>query len=221
MFNKKDITINYDPVYYIVIRNVFPKEINKKILDEAISNKKNFNPSSVGGKENNIIKKTRSNISSFYDEVYASDRTKSILLKTMDNFFSHSSIGAILSSSRIPLNEFSGTNVHETQVSRYGNDKQKYDWHCDSSDKKRIITMVYYMNKEPKKYTGGEIQLSRSPCMFGKLVDDKKDNTITITPENNMMVIFAGNDSHRVLQTTSPKKFEGGRFSVNCWIGKK
>ena len=97
---------------------------------------------------------------------------------------------------------------------------QFYDWHCDSDDRKRIITAVYYFHKEPKKYKGGEIELSKSPSAFGKIVDDNKDNVITIPPENNMMVIFAGNVSHRVKATESPKKFDLGRFSVNCWIGK-
>jgi len=80
----------------------------------------------------------------------------------------------LLSSSQIPLNEFNQTNVHETQVSRYGDSSQKYDWHCDSDNKKRIITIVYYFHKEPKKYKGGEIELSRSPSAFGKIVDDNK-----------------------------------------------
>jgi len=58
VFNKKDITIIYDPVYSIVIRNVFSKEVNKKIFDEAIANKKKFNMPQVGGlKMTKLIKK--------------------------------------------------------------------------------------------------------------------------------------------------------------------
>jgi SM-20-related protein len=219
--NTKDITITYDPVFSIVIRNVFPKEVNKKILDEAISNKKNFKTGKIGGSANTKVKQTiRNNLSAFYDVVYENNRSDSILLKTIDDFFSNSYFSAILSSSPTPFNEFIETNTHETQVSRYGDKNQKYDWHCDSSSKKRIITVVYYFHKEPKKYKGGEIELSRSPTVFGKIVDGNKDNTITIPPENNMMVIFAGNVSHRVKSTESPKKFDLGRFSVNCWIGK-
>ena len=221
MFNKKDITIIYDPVYSIVIRNVFSKEVNKKIFDEAIANKKKFNIAHVGGLKNDKVnKKTRNNLSAFYDLIYSNNRSDSILLKTIEDFSQNSYLSALLSSSQIPLNEFNQTNVHETQVSRYGDSSQKYDWHCDSDNKKRIITIVYYFHKEPKKYKGGEIELSRSPSAFGKIVDDNKDNIITIPPENNMMVIFAGNVSHRVKATESPKKFDLGRFSVNCWIGK-
>lgn len=218
MFNKKDITINYDPVYSIVIKNVFSKEINKKIFDEAIANKKNFSIAHIGN--NKINKKSRNNLTAFYDLIYSNNRNGSILLKTIEDFFQNSYLSALLSSSQIPLNEFNETNVHETQVSRYGDNNQKYEWHCDSGNKKRIITIVYYFHKEPKKYQGGEIELSRSPNVFGKIIDDNKDNFITIPPENNMMVIFAGNVSHRVKTTESPKKFDLGRFSVNCWIGK-
>tara|TARA_R110002051_G_C8726217_1_gene497340 strand:- start:1011 stop:1679 length:669 start_codon:yes stop_codon:yes gene_type:complete len=220
MFKKKDITINYYPVYSIVIRNVFSKEVNKAIFDEAIINKKKFKKAKVGGLKNDKVSKTtRNNLSAFYDVIYL-NRSGSILLKTVDDFFQNSYLSALLSSSPTPFNEFRETNTHETQVSRYGDSDQKYDWHCDSDDKKRIITAVYYFHKEPKKYKGGEIELSRSPSAFGKIVDDNKDNIITIPPENNMMVIFAGNVSHRVKATESPKKFDLGRFSVNCWIGK-
>ena len=106
MFKKKDITINYYPVYSIVIRNVFPKEVNKAIFDEAIINKKKFNKAKVGGLKNDKVKKTtRSNLSAFYDVIYL-NRSGSILLKTVDDFFSNSYLSAILSSSPTPFNEF-------------------------------------------------------------------------------------------------------------------
>jgi Rps23 Pro-64 3,4-dihydroxylase Tpa1-like proline 4-hydroxylase len=50
---------------------------------------------------------------------------------------------------------------------------------------------------------------------------DNNAELITIEPENNMAVIFGSRIPHTVLPTTSPKEFNRGRFSVNCWIGIK
>ncbi len=47
-----------------------------------------------------------------------------------------------------------------------------------------------------------------------------KAKKITIKPENNMAVIFGGKTPHFVHPTKSPKTFNKGRFSVNCWIGR-
>ena len=82
MFNKKDITIIYDPVYSIVIRNVFPKEVNKKILDEAIANKKKYEIAKVGGLTNDKVKKTtRNNLSAFYDIIYSNKSLEQLVNK--------------------------------------------------------------------------------------------------------------------------------------------
>ena len=208
----------YDPVPLIIIRNIFTKKENSEILAEAIKNKKNFKLGTAIGKN----KKFRSNLMIDYDIIYNKDRTKSKLLNLIDKNFMNMKFKEILNSFVFPINLFGQTNFHESQVSRYGNQGQEYKYHQDSfaENNSRMITLVYYFNKEPKKYKGGEIQFTRSPISDGKIFD-KNVTPITITPENNMMVVFSSKVAHTVLPTTSPKTFDSGRFSVNIWVGVK
>ena len=208
----------YDPVPLIIIRNIFTKKENSEIFAEAIKNKKNFKLGIAIDKN----KKFRTNLMIDYDIIYNKDRTKSKLLNLIDKNFKNMKFKEILNSFVFPINLLGQTNFHESQVSRYGNQGQEYKYHQDSfaENNSRMITLVYYFNKEPKKYKGGEIQFTRSPIYDGKIFD-KNQTPITITPENNMMVVFSSKVAHTVLPTTSPKTFDSGRFSVNIWVGVK
>tara|TARA_R110000824_G_scaffold320341_1_gene507317 strand:+ start:53 stop:694 length:642 start_codon:yes stop_codon:yes gene_type:complete len=207
----------YEPVPLIIIRDVFTEKENTEILAEAIRNRSSFKPATTFSGKGGI----RSNLSSYYDDLYSNDRTKSKLLEAIGGCFGNTEISEILSSFTYPINMFPHTNTHETQVSRYGDQGQDYKYHIDSDGNDgRLVTLVYYFNSTPKKYKGGEIQFTRSPIHDGKPVD-KNEELITITPENNMMVVFGSKVAHTVLSTTSPKTFDKGRFSANVWLGKR
>jgi Rps23 Pro-64 3,4-dihydroxylase Tpa1-like proline 4-hydroxylase len=209
----------YEPVPLIIVRDVFTKKENKEILAEAISHKKSFESAGTG-LDNNATK-FRDNKVAYYDNIYLHDRTKSKLLSKLDVLFGTDIFKEVLASSHHPVNLFTQSTYHETQVSRYGDDGQKYDYHLDAfHDNKRQLTLVYYMHEEPKKYKGGEILFTRSPISKGKPMDPNEE-PIKIAPENNMAVIFGSRVPHMVMPTKSPKTFSKGRFSVNCWIGQR
>lgn len=218
MFEESNISFNRDQ-QIIIIENAFEKNVNKKILDEMINNEKQFEPAKVGNNnelENNI----RKNLVCYYDTVYSNKRDESVLLNTLNEAFGSAFLRQIITSSCIfPLTEFLFTNYHETQVSRYGGNSDKYEWHLDSlmSQKERMITMVYYAFNEPKKFTGGEICFSNSLTANQKIYG--KNEELKIEPKNNMLVIFSSTKPHAVANTSSPEEFKDGRFSVNCWIG--
>lgn len=208
----------YEPVPLIIIRDIFTKKENKEILEEAVKNKKIFEHAIIGsGKKPDF----RSNKVAYYDTIYQKNRMKSKLLTRLDKLFSSTDFSEVLASSPHPLNKFSLSNYHETQVSRYGDAGQHYMYHIDAfNDIRRELTLVYYFHEEPKKYKGGEILFTKSPIYKGKVMDPNEE-PIKIVPENNMAVIFGARVAHCVLPTTSPKTFSKGRFSVNCWIGRK
>jgi SM-20-related protein len=211
----------YDPVPLIIIRNIFTSKENEEIFSEAVDNENTFEiPEIMIGKEMKKDGKFRSNISSYYDIIYKNNRSSSKLLTRLEKLFYDAQFREVLNSSTYQINAFYHSNYHESQVSRYGDEKQEYKYHMDYDGIHRDLTLVYYFNKEPKEYKGGEIQFTRSPIFAGMAVD-KNEIPITITPENNMAVIFGSRVAHRVLPTTSPKTFDSGRFSVNCWIGRK
>ena len=207
----------YEPVPIIIIRDIFTKKENNEILSEAINNKNKFKHAviSIGEKPD-----FRSNKAAYYDEIYINDRSRSKLHDKIDTLFKDVSFQETLSSAPYPIHLFDKSNHHETQVSRYGDEGQFYKYHIDSSSNdERQVSMVYYFYKEPKKYKGGDIQFTNSPIQNGKPIDKNAD-IITLTPENNMAIIFGARTPHTVLPTTSPKTFNKGRFSMNCWIGK-
>lgn len=214
-----DIKVIRDPVFAIIIDNVLNKKTNKAILDEVIKNKNNFKEAWVGNVVGRLNKKLRSNTTAFYDDIYVNNRHSSVLLTAIDRFFSGDDFKTMLGSAPLPIALFNDTNYHETQVSRYGDDGQHYGYHVDSfGNKGRTITCVYYLHSEPKKFKGGQIELTDSIIdSKGPIEPDRK--TVKIEPLNNRMVIFDSFTAHRVLSTTSPKRWDSGRFSVNIWVG--
>jgi Rps23 Pro-64 3,4-dihydroxylase Tpa1-like proline 4-hydroxylase len=196
--------------------------MNEEILKEAIKNKNKFEESTLDwGDDVKEVPKFRNNSVAYYDNIYQQDRSFSKLLTKINELFNIKKFREILTSSRYPVNQFGYSNFHETQVSRYGDEGQKYNYHIDSVGSiDRKLTMVYYFHEEPKNYTGGEISLTDSPIYNGKIMDKSRKVT-TLIPENNMAVIFGSKLPHFVHPTKSPKIFSKGRFSVNCWIGNK
>lgn len=205
-----------NPVFHLVIKDFFPKAINKSILKEAINNKDNFTPGTIGKGFDLVY---RSNVVAYYDQIYQYDRSKSFLLSALDGKFqSDSEFRQILATCPMPISDFMMTTTHESQVSRYGNE-QHYDWHQDRfADIRRHITLVYYFFEEPKQWTGGDLLFTDSPGFETSLVE-KNPNIKRITPENNMAIVFSSAALHRVESTKSPKEFGKGRFSANIWIG--
>tara|TARA_R110002167_G_scaffold365417_1_gene589963 strand:- start:506 stop:1156 length:651 start_codon:yes stop_codon:yes gene_type:complete len=211
-------SFKYEPIPVIIIRDLFSSEVNKKILAESLSNEEEFSHGVTGGKEK--TSEFRTNLVAFYDNMYETDRKKSILLESIDGLFSNNDeFKEVMASAPYPINEFAHTNYHETQVSRYGDKGQEYKFHIDAfNSNTRRVTMVYYFNEEPKPYTGGTLSVTRSPIYGGNPIDETQQ-VIDIEPENNMAIIFGSHVPHRVSPTTSPSDFNKGRFSVNCWIG--
>lgn len=212
--------INYNEKFDIfTIDNLFDKKINKSILDEIINNKNNFNESTITGTYSKTDKlKIRSNTVAYYDVLYNNKRNSSVLLNSLDSLFSNGDFKSMLESSKFPYYKFPETNYHETQVSRYGNKGQKYEWHSDRIlGDTRMITLVYYAFKEPKKFKGGILELSKLPVYNKKPFGE----VLKFIPKNNSAIIFPSYMAHRVDSTSSTKKFEDGRFSINCWIGIK
>jgi len=206
-----NVQVLREPVYALQFRNFFPKKINELILLEAKHLKTNQGRTGKG-----IDKKVRTNRVIYYDDLYRGRREQSILLNALYNKFNDQRFRDLLLSSPYPLSEFNNTNFHEAQVSNY--DKgQRYDWHIDGAYNKRIISLVYWFFKEPKKFKGGQLGLSNSPVYNGKMIE-KNGDVLEIEPENNMAIVFSGTSAHCVMSTSCKDK-EYSRYSANIWIG--
>ncbi len=76
----------------------------------------------------------------------------------------------------------------------------------------RIVSAVYYFHREPAGFEGGEL-------IMHALVGDE---TLTVEPKHDRLVVFSSIAPHEVNRTTVPgDAFEDARFSVNCWLHRK
>lgn len=84
----------------------------------------------------------------------------------------------------------------------------------------RQLTYVYYFNREPKAYGGGELRL------YDSHIDShnyyvQADSFHTIEPRNNSIVLFPSYCMYEVLPVhCTSRRFADSRFTVNGWLRK-
>jgi Rps23 Pro-64 3,4-dihydroxylase Tpa1-like proline 4-hydroxylase len=82
---------------------------------------------------------------------------------------------------------------------------------------KRQFTYVYYFNREPKGFTGGELRIYDDMVRNGKLA--ATESFQVIEPRHNSIVFFQAAVMHEVMPVHVPsKQFRDARFTVNGWI---
>lgn len=215
-----DIKYNED-FNILIVKDLFGKDINEKMFKEAINLKEFYEQSTISVPAK-TLKTYRTNTVAYPDNIFNGRRHESDILKNVDLMLTDSKISDMLKTIKEPLGLLGETNYNETQISRYGDDGQEYKFHKDKfNGVGRLISFVYYINKTPKKYTGGDITFSKSPVLDNGDLLDTKASSITLTPENNMGVFFPSSLIHGVMPTKSPTEFDDGRFSLNCWVGIK
>ena len=84
-------------------------------------------------------------------------------------------------------------------------------------DATRKLTYVYYFNREPKGFTGGELRVYVDELNNGKF--SSTDTFQLVEPRNNSIVFFNAAIMHEVTSVQVPSKdFGDSRFTVNGWI---
>lgn len=74
----------------------------------------------------------------------------------------------------------------------------------------RILSLIYYLNREPKGFSGGELALYP---IFGAGRPD------LVEPHHNRLVAFPSFLQHAVEKVSVPgNSFADARFSINCWV---
>lgn len=90
--------------------------------------------------------------------------------------------------------------------------------HADSVNGQYLISVLYYFNKVPKVYQGGELKVHESDDQAeGGYVENA---SLQIEPEDNLLVAFPSATFHSVTEMHSNSEdFEDGRFVVTMFIG--
>ena len=84
---------------------------------------------------------------------------------------------------------------------------------------KRQFTYVYYFNREPKGFTGGELRIYDDTIRNGKLA--ATESFQMIEPRHNSIIFFQAAVMHEVMPVLVPsKQFRDSRFTVNGWIAR-
>ena len=84
-------------------------------------------------------------------------------------------------------------------------------------DDSREISFVYFLYREPMRFSGGELRVFETQVVDGRFVPT--DRSETIVPRQNMIVFFPSHHEHEVLPIRVPsKEFADSRFTVNGWI---
>jgi Rps23 Pro-64 3,4-dihydroxylase Tpa1-like proline 4-hydroxylase len=84
---------------------------------------------------------------------------------------------------------------------------------------KRQLTYVYYFNREPKGFAGGELRIYDDRIRNGKLA--ATDSFQVVEPRHNSIVFFHAAVMHEVMPVSVPSKaFRDSRFTVNGWVDR-
>lgn len=100
------------------------------------------------------------------------------------------------------------------------NDGNYYKIHNDNGSpdtSNRFFTYVYYFNREPKGFSGGQLRLYDTKIENNFYVAD--DTFTDIEPRNNSIVFFLSRYMHEVLPVKCPSRaFPDSRFTINGWV---
>jgi len=228
----RHIQVFREPVYHIVIDSLFGSEMNREILDHAISLEEHFEDATILEDQVSVNPAWRSNRVCYPDQLFfdpkgPTDRESRIryraerspLLAAFDSLMLSKVFHEIMDTTPHPLCKLRETNRWETQLSRYGDQAQHYRWHLDRSEgDQRLVSIVYHFHQNPRPFSGGELVLTNALMTNGELVSEGETKSYEV--ENDRAILFPSRTVHSVRPTFSPEEFSQGRFSVNLWAGR-
>lgn len=206
------------PAPLLVLDDFFSQEDAAACLQECIDLRPVYQPARVGaGKDNRRDTKIRRNDVVMMDTVFSPDRTRSVILSALDRRVQEQDCKDLWHAGYTLFDTVNYANWKETVLSRYGK-CDFYGRHQDTifnadergrCERRRMVTIVVYLNTEPEAFTGGALSLYDS------------DVEVTITPQHNRAVVFPSFCWHSVgnVQLSDGSPFSAGRFSINHWLG--
>jgi len=82
---------------------------------------------------------------------------------------------------------------------------------------KRYLTYVYYFNRQPKGFSGGELKIYHDVLRNNKLA--RAETFDIVEPLHNRIVMFWARTMHEVMPVRVPSgAFADARFTVNGWV---
>jgi SM-20-related protein len=118
----------------------------------------------------------------------------------------------------LDMEEFAVADM-EAQITA-SNDGDFFRFHCDNGNDRvgaRFLTFVYFFQREPRQFEGGELRLHDARLENGVYVSEGSYQTIV--PQQNQIVFFPCELMHEVTQVSCASgEFANSRFTVNGWL---
>jgi hypothetical protein len=200
------------PSPILCIDDFFSEEDAQKILKECLDLKKVYMPSRVfdGPTATKVDPSYRTNEVVFLDDVFRTAPERSDILSMMKKKIWTDECNNLWHEGDLIFDIINYATWHECVVSRYGHN-QFYKKHRDTRRDhitRRIVTLVYYVNKLPERFTGGSLVLWH------------EDQKIKLDAKHNRAIVFPSFTMHEVESVCETEEsWEGGRFSLNYWMG--
>lgn len=201
-----DIREFKEPRTHIIIKDFLTKDEQEIIWEEIKENESKFTAGlyKKDGKDE-VHDDVKKNLGIEISDIYPRILDSSIRSMFYYRIFQNPEIQEAVSTAKSPIYSLLRfTKTDRTKVSAYQNE-DFYDWHVDST-KQGLLTVLYMMNKEPKKFTGGDFMI--------KWDDIEK----SIPFENNTILIFPRDTPHKVKKIKmESNNFYDKRFTIQCF----
>ena len=222
------VSYHTTPIVYVIMDDFLPERAAKECLKECFDLKPFYESATTFGqhvadghasdgceecKRLGTISRNfdRDNDLVYLDRFYKDKRLRSPILSYLEKSLTTSEFTSIVNKAGGMLPIALQINTTESILSRYGK-CDFYGWHTDPLPNKqaqRVLTLVYYLNEEPVRFKGGKIMFYLT-----------NGESIKIEAKHNRAVLFESRLVHGVTDVDLPKDdFNGGRFSINYWLG--
>ncbi|MBH8576403.1 2OG-Fe(II) oxygenase [Nostocaceae cyanobacterium CENA369] len=190
---------------HIQIDNFFSTKEHERLIKYVLANKSNFVSTSTSTKDENY---RRSMV------LYSFPDFAELIVNKIQKIMPDVMI-------KLGMSSFTISQI-ESQLTSH-NDGNYYKIHNDNGSPDtatRELTYVYYFNREPKQFSGGELLIYDSKVENNFYV--KAESFKTIEPRNNSIVFFFSRYMHEVLPVKCPSKaFADSRFTINGWVRRE
>jgi hypothetical protein len=165
-----------------------------------------------------INEKHRRNEEIFLDTVHP----RSTIIKHLSSRFASDEMRTLFHTGYMIYDVVNYATRRSITLNRFGEDSDHFDKHRDTIFQPgqlghRLITAMYYMHAEPRKFTGGRLRVWPQ---FPDAGTDAEDAS-WFEPLHNRLIVFPSFAYHAVepLKPEADSTWEDGRFSVNWWMG--
>ena len=178
---------------YMIIKNAFKQKLCNDLYSLA-QYEKNYHKAGISSTQNlHIDTSKRSDKTKWIDEDNSTQSEYLLFMKGLQTYLNRSL--------------YLGLSYYESHFALY-EEGDFYEKHLDAfkNSKNRVVTTVYYLNKDWGEHEGGEL-----------VIYDKNNTQMkTVKPESNTLVIFMSEDfPHEVLKASKKRYSIAGWFRVD------